>query len=347
MIRIAILSLLLLLGKTNLQFFPANNAYLQYTGRLDVTDPTAPKAWSPGVYMQCTIEGTSVGIILEDQHQYNANYNYISIAIDQQAPIRVQMKQVVDTLFVHNLPKGKHHITVCKSTEGNIGYIIFKGILAEKLLPSPPKPSRKIEYYGNSITCGTGSDQSVIPCGKGAWHDQHNAYMSYGPLTARALHAQWQLSAVSGIGLMHSCCNIGITMPEVFDKINMRENKLDWDVNLYQPDVVTIALGQNDGIQDSTIFSNRYADFLRTMRSKYPKSTFVLLNSPMADPSLANFLSKNMQALVQRLHEEDSNIYTYTFKKRYHAGCDDHPSLVEHTQIAAELTAFIKHMKHW
>ena len=71
-------------------------------------------------------------------------------------------------------------------------------------LPLSPKPVRRMEFIGNSITCGTGSDQSVVPCDKGVWQDQHNAYLSYGPAVARSFNAQWQLSAVSGIGLMHS-----------------------------------------------------------------------------------------------------------------------------------------------
>ena len=61
-----------------------------------------------------------------------------------------------------------------------------------------------MEFIENSITCGTGSDQSVVPCDKGVRQDQHNAYLSYSPAVARSFNAQWQLSAVSGIGLMHS-----------------------------------------------------------------------------------------------------------------------------------------------
>ncbi|MEI9807596.1 MAG: hypothetical protein WDO16_06760 [Bacteroidota bacterium] len=107
-----------------------------------------------------------------------------------------------------------------------------------------PKPEHKIECIGNSITCGTGSDASAIPCGKGVWQDQHNAYLSYGAITARTLNAQYHLSAVSGIGLMRSCCNMNVIMPQVFDKISMRDDTIAWDFNQYQPDIVTICLGK-------------------------------------------------------------------------------------------------------
>src|SRR5690606_17269343 len=115
-----------------------------------------------------------------------------------------------------------------------------------------------IEFIGNSITCGMGNDASAIACNTREWYDQHNAYMAYGPLTARKLNARWQLTAESGIGLIHSCCNKKTTMPQVFDKINVADDTIAWDFSRYQPDVVTVCLGQNDGIQDSTAFCNAY-----------------------------------------------------------------------------------------
>jgi len=91
-------------------------------------------------------------------------------------------------------------LVICKNTEANIGYLELAGIRCRQLVKPAPKPARKIEFIGNSITCGTGSDLSVIPCGKELWEDQHNAYLSYGPITARAVNAQYHLSAVSVSG---------------------------------------------------------------------------------------------------------------------------------------------------
>ena len=116
----------------------------------------------------------------------------------------------------------------------------------------------------------------LIPCGKGVWQDQHNAYQSYSAVTARGLNAQYHLSAVSGIGLMHSCCKMYIIMPLVFDKISMMNDTITRDFNKYQPDLVTVFLGQNDGVQDSTAFSNNYISFINQLRSYYPKTTFLL-----------------------------------------------------------------------
>ena len=212
----------------------------------------------------------------------------------------------------------------------------------------PEKPTRKIEFIGNSITCGTGSDVAKIPCGTGQWYDQHNAYLSYGPTTARYLNAQWQLSAVSGIGLIHSCCNMKVAMPQVFDKLNMREDTIAWDFSRYIPDVVTITLGQNDGIQDSATFCGAYVGFIATIRTKYPAAHIICLTSPMADSMLAANMQKNITGVVGFINSTgDANVHKYFYTKQYHHGCGGHPDLEEHALIAGELSAYIKQVMHW
>ena len=191
-------------------------------------------------------------------------------------------------------------------------------------------------------------DFSAFPCNKGKWYDQHNAWMSYGPLTARTLNAQWHLSAVSGIGLVHSCCDMHITMPQVFDKINMRDDTISWDFKSYIPDVVTVCLGQNDGVQDSAIFCSAYIYFIQVIRSRYPHADIVCLTSPMGDEFLTGVLKNYISSIVSTLNNGgDEKIHSFFFAKRYHNGCGGHPGYKEHQEIAAEVTAYIKKLKHW
>jgi hypothetical protein len=265
-------------------------------------------------------------------------------------PKRIQTKAKTDTIDIGKdlSQKEVHTLTVCKNTEANIGYLELVGIQATKLLKPLSKPQRKMEFIGNSITCGAGSDLSEIPCGKGVWQDQHNAYLSYGPITARALNARYHLSAVSGIGLMHSCCNMNVIMPPVFDKISMRNDTITWNFRNYQPDIVTICLGQNDGIQDSTAFCDNYIAFIKQLRGYYPAAMIICLSSPMANSPLAAFMQKTLTAIV---NEENSNgdvrVMSYFFSKQFHNGCDGHPDLAEHKLIADELINFINEKVIW
>jgi len=326
-----------------------NDPLLQYVGRIDYSDPAKPRLHAPGVYITAYFEGNTCEVVINDEVKWGNKHNYVSFIIDEQAPIRMKLKEQQNIINLSDkLTKGKHKLVICKSTEANIGYIGLESIKVDKLLKPKALPIRRIECYGNSITCGTGSDMSVVPCDSGEWHDQHNAYMSYGAVTARNLNAQWMLSSFSGIGLIHSCCNITFAMPQIFDKVNFNDNAINWNFSNYQPDVVTIALGQNDGVQDSVAFCSAYVDFIGKLRVYYPKATFICLTSPMADETLVAVMKRYLTGIVDHLNSAgDKNVYKYYFSKRFHAGCGDHPSLAEHEQIAAELTDYIKKVKKW
>jgi len=334
--------------KNSLAFYAADHPHIQYTGRIDFSNPKLPRFWQPGVYISIYFKGSYCDVIVNDEVLWGKNHNYLEVVLDGH-PVRLQTKGKTDTITVaQHLSGGNHTLVIYKNTEANIGYLELVGFRCEALLEPTPKPVRKIESIGNSITCGTGSDQSAIPCGKGVWHDQHNAYMSYAAITARELNAQYHLSAVSGIGLMHSCCNMDIIMPQVFDKVSMRDNKIAWDFRSYQPDIVTVCLGQNDGVQDSTVFCSNYLSFLKILRGHYPHADFIFLSSPMADETLKGFMKKALVAVALKLqHEGDTNVHTYFFSRSYTSGCDFHPTMEEHTQIATELTEAVRKIMHW
>ncbi len=329
------------------KFIAANNSLIQYTGRIDFSNPTLPRYWSPGVYVTMKFKGTAITCIINDQELWGKNHNYLEVVVDNEKQ-RIQTSFKKNYISIIGLTNTVHTLTICKNTESNIGFIEFGGVYCRELLKPQPKPIHKIEFIGNSITCGASSDLSGIPCGKGVWHDQHNAYMAYGPVTARTLNAQWHLSSVSGIGLIHSCCNLGIIMPPVFDKIEMRGDSIPWDFKKYQPDVVTICLGQNDGIQDSTKFCSAYVDFIHQLRKHYPKAQLVLLTSPMADEKLKAVLKNQINGVIDFLNKEgEKNISKFFFSRSYNGGCDYHPSVEEHQLIAAELTVYLKKLMRW
>jgi lysophospholipase L1-like esterase len=332
----------------SLQLFEADNPMFQYIGRIDFSNTKLPRFWSPGVYIKAKFKGSYCELRMNDQELWGKNHNYLEIVIDGKLS-RIQTTEKNNHIVIaKGLSNTVHTLIICKNTESNIGWLEFVGLKCEDLLPLPAKPVRKIEFIGNSITCGTGSDQSVVPCGKGVWHDQHNAYLSYGPTIARTLNAQWSLSAVSGIGLMHSCCGMNIVMPPVFDKIDLRGDSLSWDFSNYQPDVVTVCLGQNDGIQDSVKFCSAYVTFINDLRGHYPKTQIILLTSPMGDKQLTAVLKKYLAGVEAAMKKQgDKKVATYFYSKQYSSGCDYHPNLAEHKEIAKELGAFIKKTMRW
>lgn len=330
-------------------FYPANHSFIQYTGRIDFSNPTRPKIWASGAYLEIKFNGTFCALEINDELLWGKIHNYIEIKVDDLPAYRIQLKGKENTIeLAQNLTKGTHTILICKNTEFENGYIEIVGITTNKLIKPNAKKKRKIEFIGDSITCGAGSDESDVKCDNGEWHDQHNAYLAYGPTAARNLNAQWHLSAVSGIGLMHSCCDKKIVMPQVFDKVNMAKDTIKWDFNLYQPDVVTVCLGQNDGLQDSAQFTKSYIKFAKRLREYYPLAKLVFLSSPMANSELKNALVKYITAVeIQLKTDGDHNIGSYFFSKQYHKGCGSHPSVEEHGEIGLELTAYLKKTMNW
>jgi lysophospholipase L1-like esterase len=337
--------------KSKSTFYSADNANIQYTGRIDFSNPLKPKMWASGAYLKVKFSGNSFKLAINDEVIYGSVHNYLEVKVDNQPAYRLQLKDKENKIeLAKNLSKGTHIIVICKNTEFENGYVEIVGFNCEKILTPPVKENRKLEFIGDSITCGFGSDESEIKCGTktAQWYDQHNAYFAYGPTTARALNAQYHLSSVSGIGLMHSCCDKKILMPQVFDKVNMAKDTIKWDFNRYQPDVVTICLGQNDGVQDSSKFCSAYIQFAQTLRNYYPKAKLVFLTSPMANATLKNALVKYITAVkIALIAQGEQNIGSYFFSKQSTQGCGSHPSLQEQKEIAAELTTYLKKTMNW
>ncbi len=333
----------------DLPLIAADNKNIQYTGRIDLTDPKKPKFWAPGTYIQARFQGTSCAVVVQDEVLYGKSHNYLEVAVDDRTPFRIQTTGADNMITVaEGLTDGPHTITVCKDTEAGIGYLQFLGFKCAGLLPMPRKPSHKLEFIGDSITCGAGSDLTDKPCGQGEWYDQHNAYLSYGPTTARLLHAQWHLSSVSGIGMQHSCCDMGYTMPDVFDKINLSPNGPAWDFKQYQPDAVTICLGQNDGTENLAAFRASYVGFIQQVRIKYPHAQIVCLTSPMGDAPLTAALKDTLTQIVTQFNQAgDKRVHAFFFSRHYGGGCGGHPDLAAHQQIAGELTAYLRTLLGW
>lgn len=333
----------------NDKFFAADHPALVYAGRIDFTNPKAPRFWAAGVSIITAFIGTSCSIEISDEVRYGTHHNYLEVSIDGKEPLRIQTRGKENKILVaDNLKPGKHTLVISKGTEAIIGYVEFVGLYCESLSKPSNQHKRKIEFIGDSITSGMGSFMSDIPCDSGTWYDQHSAWYSYASITARKLQADYHLTSESGIGLIRSCCDKPITMPGVFNKVNIANDSIVWNFSRFQPDVVSICLGQNDGIQDSLQFTSAYIKFISTVRQAYPSTQIICLTSPMADAKLRKALSNYLDGIVQYCRAQgETKIAMHTFQKSYNAGCGAHPDKAQHMQIADELAAYLKQVMKW
>jgi lysophospholipase L1-like esterase len=343
----------------HLSLYMPDNDYIRYSGRIDFTDPQKPKLSGAGAYFELQFSGSSCYVFLKDQNLYD-NYNYFAIVIDDKYQGRIKMGNKNKYQIAKNLKDTVHKLLICKATEAEIGYVEFLGILCNNILPYEKSYTRKIEFIGNSITCGMGLDISNIPCDSGQWYDQHNAYLAYGPLVARQLGADWMLSSVSGIGITRFWNKPGPTMPQVYQDTYLNTDSTSvWDRQGYTPDLVSICLGQNDFSKgdgsydrpplDSARFVNEYIRFAGLIREQYPYAQICCLTSPMLDDKERATMKNYLAAVLKYMKEvkNDKMIHIYSFSRSYVNGCASHPDREDHEKMAAELLPFFKEVMNW
>lgn len=284
-------------------------------------------------------------------------HNYLQYELDgiYQKRIKVMGGSVQQIVLSAN-NNGQHTIEIYKATEATTGPIFIQKITGNNLHAITPSNAPLIEFIGNSITCGADADTSDMPCGKGEYHDYHNAYYAYGPRTARALKVNYILSSVSGIGIYRTWNMDNPGMPQVYEKARLiTEDTTQWNFKLYSPKIVSIALGTNDLSRgdgkherkpfDSSVFVKDYISFIQLVKSKYTTATIALLSSPMINGSDRILLQNCLTAVKQNIdasYPSDKPVALYFFKPMHPGGCSGHPSVEDHAILAQELIPFFK-----
>lgn len=284
------------------------------------------------------------------------DHNYLQYELDgvYQKRVRVSANDSAPVVLTASTG-GTHEAWIYKATEAQTGSVVIQSITA-----NDPKPIQRpslplIEFIGNSITCGAAADTSEVPCGAGVYHDQHNAYMAYGPRVARTLGANFLLSSVSGIGIYRNWNSNGPAMPEVYENTTFQPNGPLWNFSLYAPTIVSIALGTNDfsrgdGKQerlpfDSAKFVRGYMAFVESVKAKYPKAQIALLSSPMINGEARALLQRCLLAVkhgVDALNKPAKPVAVYFLNPMQAKGCSGHPSVDDHRILAEELTPFFR-----
>ena len=220
---------------------------VRYTGRIEKeSDGSVKFNWS-GTYAEFRFTGSSISMRAKDSKK-----NYYNLFIDgiQKGVITVSKTDSVIVL-AKGLKKGTHSLRLQKRSEGEQGTTtIISWFLDEKgtLLPPDVKRERHIEFIGNSITCGYGTEglskkEPFKP-------ETENCNYAYSCIIARYFNADYTLIAHSGRGAAR---NYGDTAR--VSKVSMRELMMGtfdeqpqnrWNFSSYRPDLVVINLGSND-----------------------------------------------------------------------------------------------------
>ena len=266
----------------------ADNADIQYYGRWDRTDPKNPRAsWGP-VYIKAKFQGTTIKIRMTDEQAPLGTAgvgNYYQYSIDGGAMTGMPSSSANEYTLASGLPDAEHTAAFYRRSECKYGKTTFSGFNLDPgktLVPPDPRPSRKIEVLGDSIGAGLACENT------GAYDNvSGNGYMSFGPLLARMVNAEWGVEARGG-GAFYS--DTALPMRNYFLKAlgpaNMENtpspDNPDWDFNSWKPDVFILELGTNDWgtalqHEDQSAYIAKYKAFLTLLRGYYPGAVILCM----------------------------------------------------------------------
>lgn len=347
---------------------PPNHPDIFYMGRVDCADPEAPAFAFPGVSIRIRFEGTAVDMLFRDNG--NASHiNYYNIIIDDGEPEVLEMSPDQERYeLARGLEDGEHTLEVFKRVESLpgapgkgelLGFRIEAGM---SLLPVTERPLR-MEFIGDSITCGYGNEISTdTPDDFPYTTENSNAYKAYGAVTARILDAEYMAVAYSGRGMVRNYGGeFGDTLPEMYlDTIPEDSGSTKWHPEWYVPDLVVINLGTNDfseGLEDDIDgydamredFRATYIEFLETLRGYYPDAVIVAAIGPMISNSwppgynaLTSIYDDVTEAVTARQDAGDDGVYMINFPTHGAPyGEDWHPTAETHQEMADALVAFL------
>lgn len=343
-----------------------SDPHILYTGRISFTNPDRP-AWNfPGIQITAAFEGTSLRMIAKPKS------GYFMAQIDQAEPFKVAFRGERDSVvtLATALSDGRHLVRLMYVIEGYEFFPEFWGFVLDKgrqLVDGPVLPSRKIEFIGNSITCGYGNEG--LKKEEGFDYATENHYYSYSSITARNLEAQHWVVARSGIGAYRNydgpkTGNPESHMPVQYEftgyawKPELRQQptflREKWDFSRYQPDVVCINLGTNDlstNNYDATLLKKGYQKLLKMVRQHNPQAKIVFLTGTMLynqELQLAKQLLDEVAAEAKKAG--DKEVYRFDMPHidgEAFLGNDWHPNIYQDEKMAGELTAYLRKLMNW
>lgn len=319
-----------------------------------MTKDAAELMW-PGTAVTINFVGTGLSGQIKDQD----TSNYYNVIVDGNVTGKIHPDTSrKNYLLAAHLPYGRHSVELFKRTEWDKGKTLFYGFVfqGKAVLADPPKkPARKMEFFGNSITCGYAIADRVKDSPLGYFE---NNYDSYAAITARHFNAQCHYTAKSGIGIMVSW--FPLIMPEMYNRLDPANPDSRWNFSSYVPDLVVINLLQNDawltnmpeneqfkqkfGTQrpsEDFIIGN-YRNFVQKIRQVYPKAQIICMLGSMDITRDGSPWPGYVRKAVQELH--DPRIFTFFVPYKNTPG---HPKTEEQRAMAEKLIAFIDKTIKW
>lgn len=343
----------------------------QYQGRTEKTEDGLLWVF-PYTQTRFRFTGTSLSVRLRNHWNYgdirlgviidNTQYSVrIPSPAEPTLPAYAEEDEGVLTLRIaDHLPDIEHKAVVFKRQDGGMHYMEFVGVAVDDdahiEAPLEMPSTRRIEIYGDSVSCGE-RNEAVLYTGKpdpdADLSSYSNAWYSYGAIAARALGAELRIIAqggaplINGIGWFNAPDHMG--MESIWDRVRynpaLGESSM-WRFDDYEPQVVIVALGQNDSHPNDFMADDydgdeavhwrvRYADFVRALRGRYPHARIVCTTTVLEHSAQWD---RAIRETVEAIDDPRISYFGYT---RAGSGTPGHPRIAEDEEMARELVAYL------
>ena len=321
------------------------------TGRWVNNDGRYQTSW-PGGMLSAQFTGTSVGVVLNDDRSY-----YV-VEIDGKAVQQISPASGKRTVWIKNLPAGTHRIDLIRRNEspdyvGQVdGFVLDGG----QWQAAPEAPKRKIEFIGDSFTAALANLSTQRECSEREIAATTDASQGFAIKVARELNAQWQVNAMSGMGMVRNWG--GNLADRNFRTFYPRQLQTDANSKLdaqWQPQVVVIGLGTNDFSSKINAGEKRNAEQLEQDFLAAYRQLIAQLNARYQQPQIILTALKlwpddQLRPLVKSLVTEantagNARLHYLELSPMQLNGCQWHPNLQDHQQVAAQVRAKIKEIK--
>ena len=334
---------------------PATDPLIQYVGRVRMLPDGAASFNYPGTVITARFNGTSLKMYCRPMT------GYFMAQIDDAKPFKVGFNAEKDSVvtLATALKNGPHSVRLMYAIEGLFRKPEFKGFVLDddaNLLEKSPLSDRRIEFIGNSITCGYGVESTNAP---DPFEDEtENHYLTYANIVSDSLHALHTSISRSGIGAYRNYNGpregSKDCMPWQYEYTLFNDHSEKWDFSKYRPQLVCINLGTNDLSTpnfDIKLFEANYRKFMATVRSKYPEAKIVMLTGSMLGDNESSQQKEVLNRICKDMNKKgDKNVFRFDMSFQtgdLGYGASWHPSKKQHQKMAGELLPFLKKLMNW
>lgn len=244
------------------------------------------------------------------------------------------------------LSGAEHEVEIVRRNEGFFGELSFLGfeVTDGEIVPSEWPYAHRIEFIGDSLTCGYGIEGPNAECDFAG--DTESAYSTYAMAASRELDAAAHVICYSGKGVHQNYGgDTNEPMPVLYPRTFTGSANPTWEPSEFSADVVVVNLGTNDfsAALDEGAFVADYVTLLETARARHPSAYLLAI-------TWAHWGGNN-EALVEEavaaFDDPDSGTLQFSIDPADGLGCDYHTNMITNAKLGALLRDTLKSRLSW